>query len=260
MAGRTETLTALKGGIDRRKTKGGVAPDRLFDLLDGNVNSAGDAEQRAGTTTVATLPAGTKGLFQHLGKLNVVASTLLTAPANFIVHTIKHPTVPTATLVDIHFAETYLGYPYIAAEWSDASTWHYWLQERAAWAAGTIYSDGDLVFPTVPNGYAYRAKRATPPAPAWAPNVARVVGDRVAPVDGGNYEHVVTAVLGANPRSGVTEPEWAETNGGITYEDTDVTPPPAAAPPVVPPGTTLPPEIGDRYPGLEPGRPRGRQF
>lgn len=258
MAGRPETLTALKGGIDRRKTKGGVAPDRLFDLLDGNVNSAGDAEQRAGTTTVFTIPPGTKGMFQHLGKLNVIASAMVTPTGDYRVHVIKHPTLPAATLVDIHFAETYLGYPYIAAEWSDASTWHYWLQERAAWTANTIYNDGDLVFPPVANGYAYRAKRLTPPAKAWAPNVVRVIGDRVAPIGGGAYEHEVTNTLGTNPRSGTTEPKWATSNGGITYEDTDLTPPIPTVPPVAPPGTTLPPGTVDRYRGSE--FPPTRQF
>lgn len=248
MAGRTEILNALKGGIDRRKTKGGVAPDRLHDLLDGYVNSAGDAEQRPGTSLVVNLPAGTKGMFQHAGKLNVVAGSVVTPPADINVHVIRHPTVPTATLVDIHFAEPYLGFPYVAAEWSDGSTWHYWLQANETWQPNRIYRDGQTVQPTTPNGFAYRAYRLTPEAKPWAASVPRAVNDRVRPTAGGDYEHVVVSVVGSAPRSGTTEPPWAQAEGGITLEDADNTPPPASTTPP-PPTDSLPPDVTDRYGG-----------
>lgn len=244
---RSQALSAIRAGMTRLLTKGGAAADSLYELTNGYVNNARRPTQRPGTEVDTTLPAGTKGLFQHLGKLNVVASSAVTiTDPDYAVHVIKHPTLPAATLVEIHFAEPFLRYPYIVAEWSDGSTVHYWLQARDAWSADAVYADGDLVFPTVPNGYAYRAKRLAPPAQPWAANVARAIGDRVAPTDGGNYEHVVTAVLGSSPRSGATEPDWAESDGGITYEDTDL-----VVPPVTPPsddgGTTLPDDVLERY-------------
>lgn len=249
---RSQALTTVKAGIQRLREKGGASAESLFDLVNGYVTAQRTVRSRPGTAHVTTLPAGTKGLMAFAGKLVVFAIERLEVSNPLIeVEVVAHPTEPRMALVEILFAEPFLGYPYVVAEFADGSTHHYWLQRREPWAAGTVYAPGDVVEPTTPNGFAYRARAIdTESALLWAPNVARAVADEVVPTTGGRWIHEVIAVAGDSPRSGATEPTWASVEGGITIEEADnpadpaTNPPPTTAPP---PSTGLPPTIGIRY-------------
>lgn len=245
---RSLALTELKSGIQRLREKGGANPSSLYDLTNGYVTAQRTIKTRPGTAHVASLPAGTKGLTAFGGKLVVFASTPVEPPSDdFEVEVVVHPTEPGLALIEILFAEPFLGYLYVVAEFADGSTHHYYLQRRDAWQANTSYAPGDIVEPTTRNGFAYRADRLDGAAALlWAPNIARTVGDQVEPTTRGTYQHEVIAVAGPTPRSGTTEPTWANEDGGITIEESDA---PAADPPSTapPPSTTLPPGIGERY-------------
>lgn len=245
---RAQALSATRAGMTRQLTKGGASPDSLFELTNGFVNSAGRPEARDGTEVDHILPAGTKGLTQFGGKLHVFASSVI-APGStrYVVNVLRHPSDGALTLKEIHFAEPFLGFLYVAAEFSDGSVWHYWLQPATTWKSSTNYATGDVVQPTVVNGYSYRATRLTTPGIPWAPNVARIVGGKVEPTTANGFGYTVTSVSGASPKSGTVEPVWPAVDGGTVYEDTGMaTPePPSTTAPTG--GSTIPASVVDRY-------------
>jgi hypothetical protein len=252
---RVVVLGPLKTGITRLRDKGGASPQSLYDLVNGYLTDQGTVRSRGAFVWENALPPGaTKGLMVFKGKFMVFSSEPVESsdPA-YTIEILKHPDPEsTAALADIHFAAPFLGYPYVVAEWSDGLIKHYWLQTAEAWQANHVYRDGQVVLPTTPNGYAFRATRLGGAAQPWAPNVARAVNDKVEPTIRGGYEHTVIEVYGDNPRSAATEPVWSTTEGGITYEDADDLTP--QGPDAGSGGdTNVPPEVRDRYGGGQGG-------
>lgn len=244
---RPVALNALSAGINRQRVKGGADPKSLYDLLNGYVTISGTIESRPGTVQDAVLPAGTKGLFAFDGDLVVCSHVAQTVPAGYACEIVIHPTEPDTPLAYIHFAGPFLGFPYIAAEFEGGDVFHYWLQARDAWAANTSYMPGDLVEPSVRNGYAYKAHRVGAPALTWEPDVARTVGDVVEPTVENGFKYEVIDTLGSAPRSGATEPAWATEDGGLTIEDTELPIPTTPAATDGTSATTLPQSVIDRY-------------
>jgi hypothetical protein len=225
-------LSALKQGISRLRTKGGADPATLYDLTNGFVTLDGSVRSRPGTVQDTQLPPGTKGLCAFAGKLYVFASApVAIEDSRYAAEILTHPTRADMPLAEIHFAAPFMGRLYVVAEFADGLVQHYYMRPADAWRAGHVYRAGDLVHPTTPNGYVYRATRLKPPAPAWTAGTARAAGDRIEPTVSNGYEYTVTAVQGENPRSGDTEPTWPAAIGAIVYEDSDVgtgNPPPPA--------------------------------
>jgi hypothetical protein len=252
---RIEALQPLEGGITRIREKGGANPRWLYDCLNGYVDMDGAVQSRPGTTDEIQLPAGTKGLAAVNNGL-VVFSHQAVATGNPLVtcEALPHPEGIATEIRWIHFAEPFLGndersFLYVVVEYANGDVYHFWLRLAQDWKASTTYTLGAMVQPTTPNGYLYRAHRLNPAGIKWAANVKRTVGDKVEPTKFSGYEHTVIETIGDNPRSGPTEPDWAEADGGITIEDTGAgtVPPPET-------GTTTPPTTdpgagggGDRY-------------
>jgi hypothetical protein len=140
------------------------------------------------------------------------------ATGTLAIKILRHPTDGTLTLKYIHFAEPFLGYLYVVAQYSDDSVHHFWLQSSKTWTANTPYKEGDVVEPTVANGYAYKAVRLGTPLNKWLPLVSRSVSDVVIPTTPNGYKYTVTSVTGSNPASGSTEPAWVATDGAIVIE------------------------------------------
>lgn len=234
-------LTAIGGGITRLRTKGVPRRDTLYDLVNGFVTSDGTIEVRPGTVRHATLPAGTKGLTAHDGQLHVFAHEVPADPLpdGYVVHVISHPDAepddPDYELAEIHFAEAFMGFLYVAAEFANGDTYHFWLQTTGAWQANTVYDLGAVVEPTVATGIAYRALRMGAAYPSWAPNVPRAVGDRIEPTEYNGYYYEVVDTIGTAPASGTVEPDWVQIEGaqviedieGVTGETAQATEPPA---------------------------------
>ena len=217
------TLTELKQGINRLRIKGGANPEALYDLLNGHLTLANTIESRGGTILHEVIPSGCKGLCVYQEKLQTFhASSATGATANLAVNVLRHPTDSTLTLSQIHFSEPFLGYLYVVAEYSDASVHHFWLQAAKTWEANTVYKEGDVVQPTVPNGYSYKAVRVGTPLTVWAASVARAISDVVVPTVSNGYKYTVTAVTGANPASGTVEPIFPTVVGATVMEGTDV--------------------------------------
>lgn len=252
---RVVTLNAVDGGINRLRNKGGAKPTELYDLLNAYVTADGGVKSRPGTVEIVQLPAGTKGLCSVNGGLVVFSHEAKTIPASTPAVTceiLANPDAPTSPIHEIHFAGPFLGgddgaYLYVVAEYENGQTWHFWLQHPAEWEAETAYKLGQLVEPTTPNGYAYRAHRATPPGIVWAPNVARAVGDVVEPTVANGFEYEVIDTIGDEPRSGTVEPTWPTEEGATINEDVDLTQPTAPSTGDDDGSTTLPDDVAARY-------------
>lgn len=217
---RIEPLSTANAGMTRLRSKGNAAPNTLYDLLNGYITLAGAIRPRPGTQTDITLPADTKGLVAHKCK-NYVFSHIpqvTSDPTKYIVATIRHPTDATIKLQQIHFAAPFMGFLYVAAEFTDGNTWHYWLEELDPWSANTDYLIGDRVFPTVETGYAYKATRLNSASPAWAVSVQRAVNDAIEPTVYNGFKYTVIAVTGSNPSSGLIEPNWPAEAGAQIIE------------------------------------------
>src|SRR5690606_17034501 len=90
-------------------------------------------------------------------------------------------------------------------------------QSATQWAADTVHKPGDLVEPSTPNGFLYRAVRTAEAYPAWTANTARAEGDKIEPTTANGYYYEATDVS-TGGASGTTEPEWPETEDAVVYE------------------------------------------
>lgn len=149
-------------------------------------------------------------------------------------------------LKTVHFVGVILGQIYVAAEFVDGTTRHFWLQHPPAWQADTIYELGAVVQPSVPNGYYYQAPVSSP-AQAWQPGTVYPLGAQVQPTVPDGYVYTVVQVTGTNPTSGTTEPAWPGKDGAQVFEGIEETSVPSAG--TTPTGGTEPinSAIRDRY-------------
>ena len=220
---RQQSLSAVKAGITRLRDKGGASPDSLFDLLNGYVTAARTIRSRGGSRIEYEVPDGTIGLMAYKGEFWVFANESMPAPGEgYRVEVLRHPTDTGARLRDIHFAVPFLGYPYVVAEFDNGDVFHYWLEEGEVWQPGKTYLPGALVRPANANGLAYRLESDTSGYVPWAPNVGRSVGDVVVPTVDNGFKYTVTETNGSAARSGMTEPNWPTTDGEAIYEDANV--------------------------------------
>lgn len=283
---RSLPLTTIKGGINRLRVKGGARPDNLYDLVNGYVTEAGTVKVRPGTERVATLDSRTRGLCAFGGELHVFCHVPVDVPAGYVLNILTHPDPPDSDYLysgygygddgvgikTIHFSEPFLGGLYVVAEFDDGATYHFWLQPGRQWAALTEYKAGDLVEPTVANGFLYRASRLGDPYPPWQPDEPRYdgIGDAydqsiVEPTTANGYYYVCVSTDGPNPRSGTVEPTWPTFEGAEVIERTDTglpeeitidssAPPPAGSTTTAPttPTTEPTPDPFERY-GLNEG-------
>lgn len=150
------TLNVLKQGISRIREKGGADPSTLFDLVNGYVTIDGSANARTGTRQDVFLPAGTKGLMAFNGAF-IVFSNVVTpiADSRYECEVLIDKEDATQAIKEIYFASPFLGWPYVVAEFANGDVYHFWLQGGKPWQADTTYMPGDLVTPTVPNGFVY---------------------------------------------------------------------------------------------------------
>lgn len=268
---RDAPLTTIKGGINRLRIKGGARADDLYDLYNAYRLDSGRIRVRPGTRRIAKLDSATKGLMSFGGTLCTFCHRAVYVPEGITLYILTRPdkdfpavgeteayTVPgnQYPLERIHFAEAFMGAPYVAAEFSDGSIFHYWLQAGEQWAANTEYRLGDIVYPSTPTGLVYRATRLGSANPAWAPNVLRYDGSGgtgyeasiVEPTTYNGFYYVCTATTGVSPRSGTTEPDWPTEDGATVIESTD-NPPDVTTPTTIDStaSSTVPTSTKDRY-------------
>ena len=213
-------LSTANAGMTRLRTKGNASAATLYDLLNGYITLAGTIKPRPGTVVDIVLPADTKGLVAHKSRMYVFSHEpgVTSDPTKYTVAVLRHPTDATIKLQQIHFAAPFMGFLYVAAEFTDGNIWHYWLEELDPWVAATDYDIGDRVFPVTENGFAYQATRLGSPGLAWAAGVERSVNDVVEPTSYNGFKYTVVAVTGSNPTSGAIEPIWPTEPGAQVIE------------------------------------------
>lgn len=257
MADRSVALTTVKGGINRQRTKGGALQDSLYDLVNGYVSKSKTIVVRPGTDRVYELPTDTagdgttKGLMAFQSALHVFSDELVDVPDGIVLHIITHPDATPEVpipLAEINFAAPFMGFPYVAATFTNGDTYHFWLQSGDEWQPDTTYKLGDIVVPSDPFGLVFQAQRLTDPNTAWAPNVLRSLGDIIEPTEFNNFYYTVVDTQGDNPRSGTVEPTWPTEDGARVFEDAEGsadTPPSFTAMPDV--NAVPAPTIAGRY-------------
>lgn len=248
------SISNAKAGMTRLRNKGGASKDSFYTLRNCYVTADRSVVPRPGSVLDTTLPVGaTKGLMMFRNKLYVFSSEYqeVTDPKYRLI-VLQHPDSGNdSPLLAIHFAQPFLGYPYVVASFADDpdTAYHYWLEGEGdadvTWLPDTNYALGAMTQPTVQTGYTYRAHRLGTPGTKWAPNDERAVDDVVEPTVENGFEYVAIEAYGNPPRSGTREPTWPTQEGATVVEEADLAPP---APPTgggnVP---TPPPSVEDRY-------------
>lgn len=217
---RSKALSTANAGMTRLRRKGNASSATLYDCLNAYITIAGSIKPRPGTIIDINLPAGTKGLVAHKGIMRVFSHAPVTiSDERYDCIVLRHPTNSNTPLRAIHFAKPFMGFLYVVAAFEDGSQWHYWTEELDPWEADTVYFAGQRVFPSIPNGYAYKATRLGSPAPMWASGVERNIGDVIEPTINNGYEYVCVSVSGSNPASGSVEPNWPNEEGATITEE-----------------------------------------
>jgi len=235
--------------MTRLREKGSPSPEGLYDLVNGYIDKSGSPVSRSGTTLDYTLPTGTKGGMAFEGKIHVFAASPVTVTnPKYVVDVLVHPDPHFAgSIVYIHFAKPFLGYPYVVAEFSNGDVYHYWLQQPKKWSANTVYGLNDIVQPTVANGFIYEAITAVN-APVWKANTVYNVGDTVQPTTPNGYIYRIVSTAGASAASGSTEPAWPKEPGALVFEETDTsTVPSTGQTQTTSTSTVIPASVADRY-------------
>ncbi|GAB1407672.1 hypothetical protein MASR1M8_15910 [Thermomonas brevis] len=226
------TLNAVTQGIQRIREKGSPDAGSLYDLVNGYVAIDGSIQQRPGTELHAELPAGTIGLMAHDNELVVFSTSPKPMPAGVRCEVLAHPYFPSVGIRYIWFAAPFLGYPYVAAEFSNGDVYHYWLQAQTQWEASTMFREGQIVVPATHNGLAYKAHRVLPPNPTWAPGLEIDIGSKVEPTTANGYYYEAIKLEGA---SGVGTPGGSPSTpgGGGGAGDDGGSPAPSSGPATV---------------------------
>ncbi len=236
-------------GLNVMRLKGGANPNTLKTLTNGYVTAAGTVRMRPAMIYQITIPNDCRGLVSFQGALQSFCARYVGTVGSVTVNTLRHPdpSQSALTLKTIHFAAPFLGYLYVAAEFSNGDVFHYWLQPASTWAPSTTYMLNAGVQPTSPQGLTFDATYGGPPITVWAPNVPRAVGDIVVPTVANGFKYQVTQVIGSNPVSGTTEPTWPTTAGATVMEDTSLGSATTASSSSTSTTQTLPVSVATRY-------------
>lgn len=126
------TFDRFDVGLDSRKGKSVADANRMRVLTNAYVTTGRAIRKRPGLTAVAELEAGTVGLRAGGGVLNTFYGVTPVAHANplFLANKIAHPT-PTHEATKIHYADMFLGFLYVSAEYDDGSIKHHYLDGSA---------------------------------------------------------------------------------------------------------------------------------
>jgi len=217
---RAEALSTANAGMTRLRRKGNASPATLYDCLNAYITIAGTVKPRPGTIVDNNLPPGTKGLVSHKGKLIVFSHVPVTiSNTKYESVTLRHPIDSKLAIRAIHFAAPFMGFLYVVAAFEDGSQYHFWAEELDAWEADKNYIAGDRIFPTIPNGFAYKATRIGSPNPVWGPRIERSVNDVIEPTVHDGFKYTVIAVSGTKPASGEIEPVWPAEDGAVIIEE-----------------------------------------
>jgi hypothetical protein len=213
---RQYSLSNIKHGIDRQRTKGGASPQAFYDLVNARLDTSGGIGPRHGLDLHADLSAGTVGLYAFKGLLHVFASSNVAVPSGYKLVILRHPTAAIA-LAKVHYVHPLLGRLYVVAEFANGDVVDYWVQEPPAWAPSTIYSFGKQVRATVDSGLVFQITN-TFALPTWTKDTEYALNAEVVPTVANGFKYKAVAVNGSPVRSSSTEPTWPTVEAGTVTE------------------------------------------
>lgn len=121
-------------GLDLRKGHSTSDANRLRVLKNAHATEGKTIRKRPGLTKIATLEAGTTGLFAGLGKLNTFyggTGTITHANTLFSARSVRSPTTPALALSNVSYADVFNGYIYTAVTYSGGENRHHYLDGAA---------------------------------------------------------------------------------------------------------------------------------
>jgi hypothetical protein len=213
-------LTVLNGGINRLRVKGGASANQLYDLQNAWITNAGSIGPREGTVRIVTLDSSTVGLSAENGNFNIFSSAYSTATlaTGFVLNVLSNPVNTTASPTKIWFAKPFMGFPYVVAQFSDSSIFHYWLQNNGTWTSSTDYTSASIVLPPTANGLAYQGVRDFPANPTWSSSTLITSGSYIEPNEATGFCYQAVSTTGSPIHTGEVEPVWPTVAGGIIQE------------------------------------------
>lgn len=184
-------------GLDLRKGLSTSDANRLRVLKNAHATEGRTIRKRPGTTKVATLEAGTTGLFAGNGKLNTFyGGTGVINHANtlFKSHNVRNESNPALAVSKVHYGDVFNGFMYSAIEYSNGDIEHHYLDAPASWVASTNYSVGDVAGPTVSNSLRYEVVSVVNGISAWQEYTNVQLGAYAVPTTGNGLAYKVTDV------------------------------------------------------------------
>lgn len=124
------TFDKFDFGLDLRKGLSTSDANRLRVLRNAYATEGKTIRKRPGLTKVATLEAGTSGLFAGNGKLNTFygGTTPIThANTLFNANNVQSPTTPALAVSAVHYADVFNGFVYAAVEYTGGEKRHHYL-------------------------------------------------------------------------------------------------------------------------------------
>lgn len=128
------TFERFDYGLDLRKGASTSDANRLRVLKNAYTTEGRTIRKRPGTTKIATLEAGTTGLFAGNGKLNTfygTTGTITHANPLFQAHNTRSKTTPALAISKIHWADVFNGFMYAVIEYTTTEINHHYLDGAA---------------------------------------------------------------------------------------------------------------------------------
>lgn len=128
-------------GLDLRKGLSTSDANRLRVLKNAHATEGRTIRKRPGTIKVATLEAGTTGLFSGNGKLNTFyggTSVINHANTLFKANNVQHPTTASLQLSEVHYGDVFNGFMYTSVQYTNGDIKHHYLDGAAAGATHIV--------------------------------------------------------------------------------------------------------------------------
>lgn len=135
------TFERFDFGLDLRKGPSTSDANRLRVLKNAYVSEGRTIRKRPGTTKIATLEAGTTGLFAGGGKLQTFyggTGTINHANTLFKSNNVRSPTNAALALSKVHYGDMFNGYMYASVEYTSGEIKHHYLDGAAPGATHII--------------------------------------------------------------------------------------------------------------------------
>ncbi|MFD1121831.1 hypothetical protein ACFQ2T_04900 [Methylophilus flavus] len=184
-------------GLDLRKGLSTSDANRLRVLKNAHATEGRTIRKRPGTVKVATLEAGTEGLFAGNGKLNTFyggTAPISHANALFKANNVQNPVTPALTLDKVHYGDVFNGFMYAAVEYVGGEIKHHYMENPSPWSAAAVVYVGSVIQPTTSNGFRYVATSITNGVATWVEYNIETLGNFKVPTVPNGLRYKVTDV------------------------------------------------------------------